>query len=151
MDVPQLQQIYESTKTRRIDWKHLYEDNPHLPLLVSAFGAVISITLSLITCYCVVRKRRDVVDAPASVVVHNTVDLPEPAVQTSSIREEIIPLVEIPSAPPPPIVVMAPRADAEAPPPLYPTSSFLWPSAPIGRAQGPAERAQDLEKGGLDF
>ena len=89
--------------------------------------------------------------APASVIVHNTVDMLESVGQVRSSREESIPLIEISSAPPAFSVMVAPRAEPETPPPLYAIAPYLWQSALRCDLQGRAERSPELEKGGLDF
>ena len=66
-------------------------------------------------------------------------------------KEERIQLVELPSAPPHIIVVVAPRAVREAAPPVYHTVPYYWSIAPISGAQGRAECSTEVEKGGLDF
>ena len=52
-----------------------------LALIVSAVGAVLSTTLSLIKSYRIQMRQRMQPDGPASVVVHNTLDSPGKAAE----------------------------------------------------------------------
>ena len=144
-DAPRLQQLYEATKARKIDWSRLSEDNSQLALPISIGGALISIVFSLAACILASKGKRVQGAAPA-VVVQTKIDVPKGA----GSKDETVPLVEL-NKQSLPGQAMTPASFEYLAPPLYPTAPFMVPRGVPSEGLRGSYRSPQIGEGGLDF